>query len=142
MARTRALCVVEVGLRVGSRRVAQSRHLVRRVNLGDMVTVDFGTPIGSEAGHTRTGVVVTADAFLPYRPTTVFVVPLTSTRRSFPSHVEIALDERNGLVHVSWALVEQLRAVAIERCGESIGNVGPVVSHQLLDIVRMITGMP
>jgi mRNA interferase MazF len=112
------------------------------VNFGDIMTVDFGTPPGSGAGFSRPGVVVTADAFLRYRPTTVFVIPLTSTRRSFPSHVEIAPDDRNGLDHVSWALVEQLRAVAIERCSASIGNVGLAVAHQLLDILGMITGMP
>ena len=114
----------------------------RHVNFGDVVTVDFGMPIGSEAGFRRPGVVVTADASLRFRPTTVFVVPLTSTRRNFPSHVEIEPDPRNGLEDTSWALVEQLRAVAIERCGASTGTVGPVVAHQLLDILRMITGMP
>lgn len=112
------------------------------VNFGDVVSVDFGMPIGSEAGFRHPAVVVMADAFLRLRPTTVFVVPLTSTRRGFPSHVEIAADESNGLQQTSWALVEQLRAVAVERCGASLGNIGPVASHQLLDLLRVITGMP
>ncbi len=111
------------------------------MNLGDVVMVDFGVPLRSETGFHRPGVVVTADAFLRFRPTTVFVVPVTSTRRAFPSHVEIAADPTNGLQQTSWALVEQLRAVAVERCGAPTGNVGPVVTPQLLDIVRMITGM-
>lgn len=114
----------------------------RHVNFGDIVTVDFGIPVGSETGFRRPGIVVTADAFLRFRPTTVFVVPLTSTRRNFPSHVELEPDASNGLSDFSWALVEQLRAVAIERCGSSKGNVGPMVAHQLLDTLRMITGMP
>ena len=112
------------------------------MNFGDVVTVDFGTPIGSEAGFLRPGVIVTADAFLRVRPTTVFVVPLTSTRRAFPSHVEIAADARNGLDRTSWALVEQLRAVAVERCSAPHANIGPAITHQLLDILGMITGMP
>jgi mRNA interferase MazF len=112
------------------------------VNFGDIVEVDFGTPMGSEAGFLRRSVVVTADAFLRYRPTSVYVVPLTSTPRAFPSHVPIAPDELNGLEHHSCALVEQLRAVAMERCGPPHGNVGPVVAHQLLDVIAMITGMP
>jgi mRNA interferase MazF len=112
------------------------------VNFGDVVTVDFGTPIGSEAGFVRPAVVVTADAFLRYRPTTVFAVPLTSTRRSFPSHVEVQPDSGNRLASASCALAEQLRAVAVERCSPSTGNVGPVVGHQILDILAMITGMP
>jgi mRNA interferase MazF len=112
------------------------------VNAGDVVTVDFGMPVGSEAGFRRPGIVVTADAFLRYRPTTVFVVPLTSTRRTFPSHVEIEPDAKNQLRVRSYAPVEQLRAVAVERCRAPSGNVGQTVIHQILDVLAIITGMP
>jgi len=112
------------------------------VNFGEVVTVDFGVPVGSEAGFVRPGIVLTADAFLRFRPTTVFVVPLTSTTRTFPSHIEITPDDTNGLATTSFALVEQLRAVAVERCEATGANVGPNVTHQILDIVAMITGLP
>lgn len=112
------------------------------VNSGDIVIVDFGTPIGSEAGFTRPAVVVTADAFLRFRPSTVFVVPLTTTPRAFPSHVAVEPDELNDLDRLSYALVEQMRAVAIGRCSATGGNVGAVVSHQILDVLAMITGAP
>lgn len=112
------------------------------VNFGDVVTVDFGTPIGSEAGFTRPAIIATADAFLRFRPSMVFAVPLTTTPRTFPSHVAIEPDDLNGLSAPSCALVEQMRAVAIERCSAAHGNVGPVVSHHVLDVVGMITGMP
>lgn len=111
------------------------------MNTGDVVAVDFGTPLGSEAGFVRPAVVVSADAFLRFRPTTVFVVPLTSTHRTFPSHVEITPDASNGREMVSCALVEQMRAVAIERCIQTNGNVGPVVTHQILDVLSMIVGI-
>ncbi len=106
------------------------------------MTVDFGTPIGSEAGFTRAAVIATADAFLRFRPSTVFVVPLTTTLRTFPSHVAVEPDELNGLMSPSCAIVEQLRAVAVERCSRAHGNIGPVASHQILDTLAMITGMP
>lgn len=112
------------------------------MNAGDIVEVDFGLPVGSEAGFRRPGIVLTADAFLRLRPTTVFVVPLTSTRRAFPSHVEIKPDEVNRLRVTSYAPVEQIRAIAVERCGPSTGNVGHSVLHQVLDVLAMITGMP
>lgn len=86
--------------------------------------------------------VVTADAFLRYRPTTVFVVPLTSTPRTFPSHVAIEPDDINQLDVASWGLVEQLRAVALERCIDVTGNVGAVVGQQIIDVIAMIVGMP
>jgi mRNA interferase MazF len=112
------------------------------LNFGDIVLVDLGTPMGSEAGFVRPAVLVVADAFLRYRPTSLIVVPLTSTPRTFPSHVPIEPDELNHLELTSWALVEQLRAVAVERCGAPTGNVGPVVAHQILDVLAIIVGMP
>lgn len=112
------------------------------MNAGDIVEVDFGMPMGSEAGCRRPGIVVTADAFLSLRPTTVFVVPLTSTRRSFPSHIQIEADGTNQLRVTSYAPVEQLRAVAVERCGPPTGNVGQAALHQILDTLAMLTGMP
>ncbi len=112
------------------------------MNFGDVVTVDFGTPIGAEAGFTRPAIVATADGFLRFRPSTVFVVPLTTTPRVFPSHIALEPDEVNGLMAPSCALVEQMRAVAVERCSTATGNVGPVVSHQILEVLAMITGMP
>ncbi len=112
------------------------------MNTGDIVEVDFGMPVGSEAGFRRPGIVVTADAILRLRPTTVFLVPLTSTRRSFPSHIEIEADRTNALQVTSYAPVEQLRAISVERCGPPTGSVGQAVIHQILDILAMITGMP
>lgn len=108
---------------------------------GDIVDVDFGDPVGSEAGFQRPGVVVVADSLLRFRPTTVFVVPLTSTARNFPSHVEVVADEHNGLEVTSYALVEQMRAVSDSRCSETLGNIGDVAQRQILEVLAMITGM-
>lgn len=112
------------------------------MNFGDIVTVDFGTPVGSETGFLRPAVVLVADAFLRLRPSTVFVVPLTTTPRRFPSHVPVEPDGVNALAEPSWALVEQMRAVAVQRCSPTGGRVGGVVGHQLLDVLAMIIGMP
>ena len=111
------------------------------MNFGDIVDVDFGTPVGSETGFVRPGVIVVADSFLRFKPTTMFVVPLTSTARHFPSHVEIAPDARNELTATSYALVEQMRAVSTARCSAAKGNVGAVVARQILEVLAMITGM-
>ena len=43
------------------------------MNFGDVIDVDFGTPVGSEAGFLRPAVVCTADAFLRFRPATDIV---------------------------------------------------------------------
>ena len=112
------------------------------MQFGDVVAVDFGNPIGSEAGFLRPAVVLAADALLRYWPTTVFVVPLTTTARRFPSHIEVTPDSGNGLDATSYGQVEQMRAVSIERCSAATGNVGPAVGHQMLDVLAMILGMP
>lgn len=112
------------------------------MNFGDVVDVDFGTPIGSEVSFLRPAVVCTADAFLRFRPTTVIVAPLTSTRRMFPNHIEVEPDPPNRLAQTNHILVEQLRAVSRERCTETGGNVGAVVAHQITDIIAMIIGIP
>ena len=112
------------------------------MNLGDVVLVDFGVPVGSEPGFVRPAVVLMADSFLRFRPSVIFVAPLTMTERLFPSHVEIQADALNGLEARSWALVEQLRAVASSRSGEPTGNVGSVAIHQIHDVLAMITGAP
>lgn len=112
------------------------------MNFGDLVEIDFGTRIGSEAGFVRPAVIANGDAFLRFRPNTVFAVPVTSTKRTFPSHVEVEPDDTNQLEVTSYALVEQMRAVAIERCGAPTGNVGPAVSGQITDVLRMIIGIP
>jgi mRNA interferase MazF len=112
------------------------------MNFGDVIEVDFGTPVGSEAGFLRPAVVCTADAFLRFRPTTVIVAPLTTTRRTFPSHIEVAPDTQNQLATTSYILVEQLRAVSAERCSPTNGNVGAVMAHQITEIIAMIIGIP
>lgn len=110
------------------------------MRFGDVITVDLGSPVGSEAGFVRPAVVVMSDAFLAFGPTTVFVVPLSSRRPTFPSHIEIEPDAANGLARSSTVQVEQLRAVSTGRCAATGGNVGPLVGAQILDIVSMIIG--
>lgn len=100
-----------------------------------------GTRLARRRGFRRPSVVVVADAFLRYRPSAVYVVPLTPTPRRFPSHVVVESDADNGLDHASWALVEQLRAVVVERCGSPRGNIGPLVGEQLREVVALIMGL-
>ena len=111
------------------------------VNFGDIVDIDFGNPVGSEAGFQRPGIIVMADSFLRFRPSTVFVVPVTTTKRDFPSHIAIEADKRNGLQTTSYALVEQMRAVSTTRCSPPSGNVGAVASREILEVLAIITGM-
>lgn len=107
---------------------------------GDVVAVDLGNPVGSEAGFRRPDVVFIADAYLRCRPSVVLVVPLTMVERDFPSYVALVPDAHNGLAQPSWAQVEHMRSVSAQRCGPPVGNVGAVAVTQLLDVLTMIVG--
>jgi len=108
---------------------------------GDVVVVDLGVPIGSEAGFVRPAVVVSAAAWLDHGPSTAFVVPLTTTKRTYPSHVEISPDDINGLDQASYAQVEHLRSVAFSRLSEASGNVGPSTMSALRDVASLLLGL-
>jgi mRNA interferase MazF len=109
-----------------------------RYTPGDIVQVDFGVPQGSEAGFVRPGVIVSADGWLARKPSTVFVVPITSTDRGFPSHVPIEPDDINGLSRNSQAQVEHLRSVATSRVLGSSGTVGTMALLQIRDIATLL----
>ncbi|MGD9793706.1 MAG: type II toxin-antitoxin system PemK/MazF family toxin [Acidimicrobiia bacterium] len=108
------------------------------LSAGDVVLVDLGSPIGSEAGFVRPAVVVSASGLLRRNLATIFVVPCTSTFRNVASHVELAPDEQNGLPLACWAQVEQLRSIARARCVERLGNVGVVALVQIREIAALL----
>jgi len=105
---------------------------------GDVVRVDLGVPMGSEAGFVRPAVVVSAAGLLRRNLATIFVVPCTATPRNITSHVELAPDDVNGLSTTSWAQVEQLRSMARVRCVERLGNVGVAALGQIREIAALL----
>jgi mRNA interferase MazF len=102
---------------------------------GDVQLADLGEPQGREAGFARPAVVVTAQAVLDQGPSVVQVVPLTSRIRGYRSEVAIEPDPGNGLEVVSAAQCQHIRAIAIERLTEPVGNVGPQVLNQMREIL-------
>lgn len=105
---------------------------------GDVVTVDLGTPIGSEAGLRRPAVVVTAGLVLRGGPNVIQVVPLTRTLRASSVEVRIRPDAENGLADPSLAQCQHLRSVATERLVERRGQVGPVVLAEIRETLSVL----
>lgn len=69
----------------------------------------------------------------------VWVVPLTTTRRGWATHVPVPADARNGLTRDSYALVEQLRAVSGTRLDAApMGHVDSKVMDAVTEIVARI----
>jgi mRNA interferase MazF len=102
---------------------------------GDVQLADLGEPRGSEAGFARPVVLVTAQVILDQAPSVVQVDPLSSRIRGWRSEVTVGPDENNGLEAVSAAQCQHVRAIAVERLAEPIGNVGTQTLIQIREIL-------
>lgn len=102
------------------------------VRAGDLVEIDFGTPLGSEPAFQRPAVVVSADVILDAQPRTFHVVPVTSNiDRRWATDVPVA-----GPTLDSVAQVHLLTVVPVEaRTGVEYGNVGSVALGQIRELV-------
>jgi mRNA-degrading endonuclease toxin of MazEF toxin-antitoxin module len=104
------------------------------VRSGDVVTIDFGVPLGSTPALVRPAVVVTADLTLVAYSTTFHVVPVTTNvARAWASDVPL-ID--SGLPQSSvaqchlCAVVDQLQIV-----GETTINVGQLLVAQIRSVL-------
>jgi len=109
---------------------------------GDVVDLDLGVPEGREAGFQHSAVLVTAQRILDAHPSVVHVVPLTTTIRHFHSEVVIEPDDANGLVALSAAQCQHIRAVSPARIVNIRGNVGAALLSQLRETIAVILDLP
>lgn len=108
---------------------------------GDVVSVDFGVPVGSEPGFTRPAVVVTADLVLEGQPRTLHVVPLTTnTKRRLRSEVPVAA---SSLSRPSVAQCHLCTVIGVSRIGdEGVENVGPSSLAQIRSVIAELLDLP
>jgi mRNA interferase MazF len=94
------------------------------VRKGEIWLVEYDDPARSgEPSKVRPAVIVSADGFNTSGAGNVVTVPLTTSVRHHPLHVEID-DERLG--EIGYAQVELVGAVSRERIVARLGAVGPV----------------
>lgn len=96
--------------------------------------VDFGDPVGREQSGRRPAVIVSADALNESRAGVVVVVPITTTYRGLPSHVEIDPGS-SGLDEVSYAKCEDVKSVSEQRL---IGRLGAVDEQAMFEAARAL----
>lgn len=96
--------------------------------------VDFGEPIGHEQGYRRPALVVSADRLNRSRAGLVIVVPLTRTRRSLPSHVEIT-PEGSGLAETSYAKTEDIKSISTHRLTRRLGRADTATLHRIARVL-------
>ena len=112
---------------------------------GEIVTVSLDPARGSEATKTRPAVVVSNDAANATATRlgrgVVTVVPVTSsTARIYPFQVLLPA-RQTGLLHDSKAQAEQIRSVAVERIGKSIGQLPASLVLELDQALRVHLGL-
>lgn len=100
--------------------------------------VDFGDPFPGEPSSRRPAVVVgPPDLFgatFPYR----IVLPLTTTRRELPIHVEVEPSPTSGLVETSYVQCELVRSVSTRRLVHRIGVIGPAEATQVGTVLQTL----
>jgi mRNA interferase MazF len=102
------------------------------VNRGDVHLCDFGDPIGHEPAFRRPAVVISAPELSRFG--LPVVLPVTRTRRGYPTHVEL-----DGVLPVtSYVQCEQIRAVAGERLLTRVGALDAVHLLQVESILRRL----
>lgn len=104
---------------------------------GEVWLVDFGKPVGREQAGRRPGVVVSTNALNEGPAGVVLVVPLTSTGRDLPSHVEIDAAS-SGLDDPSYAKCEDVKSISSRRLVSRLGTVGPEPMFRIGRVLRYL----
>jgi mRNA interferase MazF len=112
------------------------------VRRGEIWWVDFGIPIGSEAGHRRPAVVVQADPLNRSQIGTVLLVPLTRTLKWEAAPGNVSCRARDtGLRHRSVANVSQLTAIDRRRVREKAGQLPGALMARLDEGLKLVLGL-
>jgi mRNA interferase MazF len=111
------------------------------VRRGEIVTVSLDPARGSEAGKTRPAVIVSNDAANATADRlgrgVVTVVPVTgNVTRVYPFQVLLPA-RQSGLPRDSKAQAEQVRSVAVERIGDRVGQLPPLLLAELDQALRV-----
>jgi mRNA interferase MazF len=104
---------------------------------GEIWLLDFGDPVGREQSGRRPAVVVSSDLLNHSRAGVVIVVPITTTYRGLPSHIEIDRDG-SGLDDVSYAKCEDVKSVSEQRLIARLGAVDEQANFQIGRALRYL----
>jgi mRNA interferase MazF len=98
----------------------------------DVWLVAFAEPVGREQSGQRPALVVSTDLLNEGPSGVVIVVPMTTSRRGLPTHVEVDTGS-SGLDDVSYAKCEDVKSISIEGLIARLGSAGTDV---MFDVTR------
>lgn len=104
---------------------------------GDVYWADPNPNRGSEQAKARPFVIVSVDQLNRAPLQLSLAVPLTRTDFANPLHVSISPPE-GGLSQRSFAMPEQVRAIAHERLSRRLGRLRPATMEELLRRCRLL----
>jgi mRNA interferase MazF len=107
---------------------------------GEVWLLDLGEPIGREQAGRRPAVIVSDDEVNDGPSGLVIVVPLTSTRRELPSHIELDSAD-SGLDEVSYAKCEDIESVSERRLVTRLGAAPTPAMFQIERVLRILLAL-
>lgn len=107
------------------------------IRRGQIWMVNFDPIEGREQGGIRPALIVSVDEFNNGPAGLVSSIPITTTPRNIPFHIEIS-PERSGLPHTSYIMVDNLRAISKNRLMEVRGHAPEKVLEKVEDVMRVI----
>lgn len=108
---------------------------------GEVWVADLDPTRGHEQARTRPCLVVSDDRFNRSAAGLIVIVPLTTVERGIPWHVRVAAGD-GGVRQESWAMVDQVRTIALERLlGEPWGRVSTGVMALVEERLRLLLGL-
>ena len=104
---------------------------------GEIWIVNLNPTRGREQQGIRPALVVSADGFNHGRAGLVLVVPLTTTHRGIPLHVQINPPE-GDVRETSYAMCEAVRSVSTDRLERAWGTVSAATLALVEDRLRIV----
>lgn len=114
---------------------------MRTVHRGEVWLAYLNPTHGREQSGQRPVLIVSTDLFNQSPAELVIAVPFTTRNRGIPAHVEVRPPD-GGLRDVSFAMCEQIRALAADRLASGpFGNVSPAVLRSVEDRLRLLLAL-
>jgi mRNA interferase MazF len=112
-------------------------HQIRR---GDVFSVNFDPPRGSEQGKRRPAIVIQNDIGNQYSPTTIVAAITTGDRAKYPTNVAVLAPE-GGLKNNSVILLNQILTIDKSRLGHYWGRVGSKTMQEVDKALQISLGL-
>lgn len=104
---------------------------------GDIWFAELDPVVGHEQGKKRPCVILSSDFVNKGAANLVIVVPLTTTNRNNPWHIQISPPE-GGVVAPSYALCEQIRSLSTDRFSNHAGSVKESTLEKIEYVVKTL----